>query len=1086
MEWTRLEKICLPTLLSTGLVLLSMCVAGCGGGSAGGGGGSNGGGGGGSSGGGGSNPPTITSVSVGPSSPSVQTSATQQFTATVTGTGAYSSTVTWAVNGTTGGTPAVGTISAAGLYTAPAAVPSPSTLTISATSTEDTTMSGQAQVTVTAPISTTPSITSISPAQGAPGDVIQISGANLGYPTQTVVFSGPNGIGIPVTVSQGSPTSLSVRVPLETISGPVFAEVPQPSGSPLTTNGLPFTRLPDLRIRAPQKDLGAGETESLNVVVFGSSTPQTIVWSANSGSITSSGTYTAPGSLQSDSFAQITACIQGTQTCDDLLLGLHPFRVSPTAPVVALGNSLELEALAAGQPESATWTQNNGYGNLSNGGTYAAPTIAAEAGPTVVTATNGGIQESASIGVTGGFPGLVNRIYDYVDLTTVQIQRFTLPLSVAVSTNRAYVLSTQDDSGALDRKFFYIDVYDLTDPVHPVWVAATEAAAAGQLYVSGNILYDINPNGINGSLSSAIAAYDISGVSPVLLDRKPMPTLSSWAYYGGVFTAYIDQVAVTSAGASTSVDQYSLQGTTIVDQPISIPPAVSGQTYNLGAVAATATRLYATAQGSSTAAEPVILADYDVTTNPPTLLGTVSLPAGTIFEAGAFNTNSYLYTAGLLFDITQDPPAIVGGLPGQVFDVLDANANTFLGASYQTGLNVITASGSPATFQVKYLFDFPNVIRGGAFFGNYVYSAEVYGGLGVYDASVDGGINSLYPMIPNNFDIAIPYAQASNGSTLVAGACGLNSCDVWVFGIGSPPVLEADVSMNGIPPNALAFVNNDLFVGTAQSLLVYDLSQPSAPNQIGSVNTPISALAASGSFLYAGSGSNQLLAYNIASPASPVLVATVSLPDIASQITVDGSLLLVADTTGGLMVFDISTPANPTLLSQVAITPAALGVQSSGNLALVAALESGLVIVDLTSPASPQIASQTGLDSIDPFSTGISLYQNRAAVIAIQGQIAFVGANNFDTSDLPENGNGMIYGFDFSQPQHPRLVSLGAYADETAGFISSLCVVGNNLYVGGPGVTYVEYDATQPRNSINLFYPPSALRLPPPPPPPVP
>ena len=84
------------------------------------------------------------SVSVTPSSATVQINATQQFTATVSGT--TNTSVTWSVDGVTGGNSTVGTISTSGLYTAPAAA---GTHTVTATSVADTTRSGSAQVTVT-------------------------------------------------------------------------------------------------------------------------------------------------------------------------------------------------------------------------------------------------------------------------------------------------------------------------------------------------------------------------------------------------------------------------------------------------------------------------------------------------------------------------------------------------------------------------------------------------------------------------------------------------------------------------------------------------------------------------------------------------------------------------------------------------------------------------------------------------------------------------------------------------------------------------------------------------------------------------
>lgn len=61
-------------------------------------------------------PPPSATVTVAPSSVSLTTGATQQFTA--------SGAVTWSVNGVNGGNATVGTVSSSGLYTAPAAVPS--------------------------------------------------------------------------------------------------------------------------------------------------------------------------------------------------------------------------------------------------------------------------------------------------------------------------------------------------------------------------------------------------------------------------------------------------------------------------------------------------------------------------------------------------------------------------------------------------------------------------------------------------------------------------------------------------------------------------------------------------------------------------------------------------------------------------------------------------------------------------------------------------------------------------------------------------------------------------------------------------
>lgn len=114
----------------------TLFIAGCGGG-----------------GGGTQSPPTITSVSASCNPTSLQagqTAQTSHCTATVTGTGSYSSTVSWSASS--------GTITSAGVYTAPATVPTSGMATITATSTEDGTKSGQASITITP----APTITSVS------------------------------------------------------------------------------------------------------------------------------------------------------------------------------------------------------------------------------------------------------------------------------------------------------------------------------------------------------------------------------------------------------------------------------------------------------------------------------------------------------------------------------------------------------------------------------------------------------------------------------------------------------------------------------------------------------------------------------------------------------------------------------------------------------------------------------------------------------------------------------------------------------------------------------------------------------------
>ena len=106
-------------------------------------------------------PPTITGVTVTPTTATVQTSDTQQFTAEVSGTGDYGETVTWSVEGAvSNGT----TISTTGLLTV-GADETAVTLTVTATSNGDNTKSGTATVTVeAAPVLPTITGVTVTPA----------------------------------------------------------------------------------------------------------------------------------------------------------------------------------------------------------------------------------------------------------------------------------------------------------------------------------------------------------------------------------------------------------------------------------------------------------------------------------------------------------------------------------------------------------------------------------------------------------------------------------------------------------------------------------------------------------------------------------------------------------------------------------------------------------------------------------------------------------------------------------------------------------------------------------------------------------
>jgi hypothetical protein len=133
---------------------------------------------------------TVSGVSVNPASVTMAGNATQQFTPTVTGTGAFSTAVTWSAS--------AGQVSS-GLFTAPAATSSAQTITVTATSVADPTKFGTATVTIAA----------AQPSQTGGTGTITVPAS------RTAVFAGRQRVAVfstpsPVTLAKGAQDELFI------------------------------------------------------------------------------------------------------------------------------------------------------------------------------------------------------------------------------------------------------------------------------------------------------------------------------------------------------------------------------------------------------------------------------------------------------------------------------------------------------------------------------------------------------------------------------------------------------------------------------------------------------------------------------------------------------------------------------------------------------------------------------------------------------------------------------------------------------------------------------------------------------------
>jgi len=288
---------------------------------------------GGGSGGGGTAPqtPTITSVAVGCSPGSINTNQTSTCTPTVSGTGSFSSAVTWSVSPAS-----IGTVSSAGVLTPTAA----GTATITATSTQDSTKSGDATVTVTAP-STITSVAAIC----SPATILTTQTSAC---SATVQGTGSYSSAVSWTASEGTITSSGVFTP--TAAGTVTITA--------TSN----------------QDTTKSGTAS---VVVGSTTANTGEWTWMSGSSTA-GAYGVYGILGSASSSNVPGARSGSVSWIDSSGNLWLF-----GGLGGAGDpSGDLNDLWEFNPATTEWTWVNGsytgnsYGDFSETGIYGTQGVA--------------------------------------------------------------------------------------------------------------------------------------------------------------------------------------------------------------------------------------------------------------------------------------------------------------------------------------------------------------------------------------------------------------------------------------------------------------------------------------------------------------------------------------------------------------------------------------------------------------------------------------------------------------------------------------------------------------------------------------
>ena len=900
-------------------------------------------------------------------------------------------------------------------------------------------------------------ITSISPQPATAGDTIMISGQNFSAGL-AAVFSDAIGGALPVPTVVTGANLATATVPQGSATGSFYVQITQFGLPPVQSNVLQFQRLARLRIRAPQNDVGAGESIDFQYALLGDSTPQTVLFTTDQGTFTGS-TYFAPASISSDSFAHVTACISGTHSCDTQILGLHPFRIAPAVPLVAIGNMLQLSTVGVGG--GVNWSLLTGGGSLQSSGLYTAGTTLQSGGPAIISASSSSTTEQTSVGVTGGFPGLVNRIHDYVDQHT-QTLLGTYPVGLAVNGNRMFVAAS-NHQGLWNDSYFWIDVYDIADPLHPAWITAVESNSSGPVFALGAYLYSYTNTefAVPGVLSS-ITLYSVETGVPVLRARTAIPQSWNISNNQGVLC----QIPLNPP--FNEMTEYDLTGGSIYTKALNITLPSDANSFAPDTAFAVGNRLFVSVAKNDGGA---YILTYDLSTSPPTLMGMIDARS-----LGFYASGNLLFgeLGGMeIYDISSQLPVLEGYVDG--INAQELVGTQLLARTGQQGCEVVDVSNPQQPNVTSIVFD--GVIApgcgSGVFVGNYVYAEEEDGGITIFDNSQTGGPvpqASLYGG-PHLSSAANDLLLESN--TLYAATSTYDGPALEIYDVSTTPANRlGEYAIYGQQGGyAVQGSSHYAYFGMSGSIAVLDVSQPSSPTLVGTLPVSTISLARANNTLYAGTSNNTLVVMDITNPSQPAIVRTITLSDLAFKVRVYGNLLLVADNAAGLIIYDISSPQSPILLSQLQGFTLVADVAVQGTKAYIAADVDGLGIVDISNPSHPVLLSKNGLARIDPFYSGG--LPNQALSVSVSNGVVYVGTLN---------GNGLVFGLDCSNLAVPRIVSVYAYGSFIETWTSALLFNGTELFVGG-GLNAGVYPVTQanvlqPFDSINQYFPPAALQNP--------
>jgi hypothetical protein len=411
---------------------------------------------------------TPVSLTVSPSTATLYSGQTQQFTATVTGSS--NTAVTWSIPA---GAP--GSINAStGLYTAPANITSQQNVTVTATSQADSTKTATATVTL--------ALVSITVAP----PTATLNGGQTQQFTATV--TGSSNTAVTWSIPAGAPGSINASTGLYTAPANITSQqnvtvtATSQADSTKTATATVTLALVSITVAPPTVTLSVSQTQLFTATVSGSSNTA-VTWSIPAGAPGSinagTGLYTAPAAIASQQNVTVTATSQADPTktaTATVTLALVSITAAPSTATLNGGQTQQFTATVIGSSNTAvTWSIPAGApGSINAGsGLYTAPATVASQQNVTVTATSQADSTKTATATITLTPVSVTVSPGTVTLFGGQSQQFTA--TVSGSSNTAVTWSVPAGTpGSISTTGLYTAA--ATVPYQTVIVTATSQA----------------------------------------------------------------------------------------------------------------------------------------------------------------------------------------------------------------------------------------------------------------------------------------------------------------------------------------------------------------------------------------------------------------------------------------------------------------------------------------------------------------------------------------------------------------------------------------------------------------------------------